>query len=67
MIEKITIPEQYWSRPLENLLAALGGTADGLDAASAQQRLATFGPNVLATKEKATALGLFLSQFKSIR
>ena len=65
MIEKITIPEQYWSRPLENLLAALGGTADGLDAASAQQRLATFGPNVLATKEKATALGLFLSQFKS--
>jgi len=65
MIEKITIPEQYWSRPLENLLAALGSTADGLDAAGAQQRLATFGPNVLATKEKATALGLFLSQFKS--
>jgi magnesium-transporting ATPase (P-type) len=65
MLEKIIVPEQYWSRSLESVLATLGSTADGLQAADAQQRQETFGPNVLAIKERATALGLFLNQFKS--
>jgi Mg2+-importing ATPase len=65
MAEKITLPEQYWSQPLEGLLAALGSTPDGLETVDAQQRWETFGPNLLAVKERATALGLFLNQFKS--
>lgn len=60
---ELSVP--YWSRPLESLLEALRSTADGLSAAHARQRLEQFGPNVLEAKEKATALGLFLNQFKS--
>ena len=57
--------DSYWSQPLDRLLMSLGSTSDGLTTADAQQRLAQYGPNVLETEEKATALGLFLSQFKS--
>jgi Mg2+-importing ATPase len=65
MAEKITIPERYWSRLLESLLAALGSTPDGLETTDAQQRRETFGPNLLIVRERATALGLFFNQFKS--
>jgi Mg2+-importing ATPase len=65
MTEKMSIPSQYWSQPAESLLAALHSTAGGLTTRTAQQRLATFGPNALEVKKKATALGLFLNQFKS--
>jgi len=58
-------PTQYWSQPLDSLLAALRSTPDGLSAAEARQRLAQFGPNTLKARKKATALGLFLNQFKS--
>ena len=56
---------QYWSQSLDSLLAALQSTPDGLSTANARQRLGEFGPNVLEAREKATALGLFLNQFKS--
>ena len=56
---------QYWSQPSESLLEALQSTADGLSTADARQRLGQVGPNVLEAREKATALGLFLNQFKS--
>jgi Mg2+-importing ATPase len=62
---EMSIPSQYWSQPAESLLAALQSTADGLATPDAQQRLATFGSNVLEAKKKATALGLFVNQFKS--
>ena len=65
MIEKALIPTQYWSQPTESLLEVLQSTGDGLAAADAQQRLTTFGPNVLETKKKATAPGIFFNQFKS--
>jgi Mg2+-importing ATPase len=65
MAEEISMPDRYWSQPLASVLATLGSTVDGLQMADAQQRQETFGPNVLAIKERATALGLFLNQFKS--
>jgi Mg2+-importing ATPase len=56
---------QYWSLPVERLTAALRSTADGLSLDDARQRLQEFGLNVLKTRERVTALGLFLNQFKS--
>ncbi|MGZ5496746.1 MAG: cation-transporting P-type ATPase, partial [Candidatus Aminicenantales bacterium] len=55
----------YWSRPAEQLLSDLGATAQGLGDAEARSRLETVGPNLLKVHKRATALGLFLSQFKS--
>jgi Mg2+-importing ATPase len=66
MADEITILlQQYWSQPLDNLLETVRGTLAGLGSDEAQQRLAQVGPNVLKTKEKVTAVGLFLNQFKS--
>jgi len=65
MTEKTTIPEEYWSRPVEELFAALNSSSAGLGSAEADLRLAEVGPNLLEVKEKATALKLFLNQFKS--
>ncbi len=65
MTENITKPDQYWSQSLESLLATLHSTLDGLRTDDARQRLEQFGPNVLKARKKATALGLFLNQFKS--
>jgi Mg2+-importing ATPase len=65
MTERTIIPDQYWSQPIKDLVAALGGTSDGLGSAEAGLRLAQVGPNLLEAKEKATALRLFLNQFKS--
>lgn len=55
----------YWDQAPADLMAALGSSSDGLRVTEASQRLALVGPNLLETKEKATALGLFLNQFKS--
>jgi Mg2+-importing ATPase len=65
MTEDIAGLNQYWSQPLDSLLTALHSTPDGLSTAEARQRLERFGPNLLEAREKATALGLFLNQFKS--
>jgi Mg2+-importing ATPase len=56
---------EYWSLPLEGLLAEVDGSPDGLSAGEAARRLEQYGSNVLETKKKATAVGLFLNQFKS--
>jgi len=58
-------PSQYWSESPDSLLTVLHSTAGGLSTGDARQRLQQFGPNVLKVKEKTTALGLFLNQFKS--
>ena len=55
----------YWSQPTDSLLASLHSTPGGLSTDEARQRLEQFGPNALRAREKATALGLFLNQFKS--
>jgi len=65
MADNISAPSQYWSQPLDSLLTALNTTSEGLSTDEAQQRLEQFGPNVLKARKKATALGLFLDQFRS--
>ncbi len=58
-------PPAYWSLPAERLLSDLGSSARGLASAEAEARARQYGPNALAAKRRATALGLFVSQFKS--
>ena len=60
-----TTPEAYWSLPTEKMLATLHSTATGLQQTEAESRLKQDGPNALKARRKATALGLFLNQFKS--
>jgi Mg2+-importing ATPase len=56
---------QYWSQPVDAVAADLHSSAEGLRADDARQRLAQYGPNALKVRERATALGLFLNQFRS--
>jgi Mg2+-importing ATPase len=55
----------YWSLTPEQLLSALRTSSDGLSPAEAEQRLKQYGLNALKPQRQATALGLFLNQFKS--
>jgi Mg2+-importing ATPase len=55
----------FWSLPLSELFERLQTTAQGLTSEEAQARLQRFGPNLLRPREKATALDVFLGQFKS--
>jgi Mg2+-importing ATPase len=65
MTQQVAGLDQYWSQPLDDLLEAIPSSPNGLSAADARIRLEQVGPNLLETKEKATALGLLLNQFKS--
>lgn len=60
-----TTPVAYWSVPPEQLLSALRTTDGGLQPAAVKQRLLQCGPNTIKAQQQATALGLFLNQFKS--
>jgi Mg2+-importing ATPase len=55
----------YWSLPPEQLLSALHAMASGLNPADVEPRLKQYGLNALEARRQATALELFLSQFKS--
>lgn len=57
--------EQYWSRPLEQLMASLETSSGGLNAAEAAARIAVYGHNLLKPKESQTPLKLFVRQFQS--
>ena len=57
--------EPFWSQSLDQLLATLDGTPDGLRATDAARRLQQYGPNTLKAGRQLTALGLLLNQFKS--
>ncbi|MEO8449358.1 MAG: magnesium-translocating P-type ATPase [Gemmatimonadota bacterium] len=59
------VPAAYWSLAPDQLLSALHATATGLETAEAERRLARSGPNTIKSHQQATALGLFLNQFKS--
>jgi magnesium-transporting ATPase (P-type) len=63
--DNLATPGSYWSTATDDLLAALGSTPEGLSAEEAGRRLSQIGPNVLEAKKKATALGLYINQFKS--
>ncbi len=55
----------YWSVPSENLLSKFNTTEKGLTQQEVEIRLEQYGPNILKKQHQATALVLFLSQFKS--
>jgi Mg2+-importing ATPase len=57
--------EPFWSKPPEELLAALGSSPSGLSSANAAERLARFGPNTLRATGRRSALALLLQQFRS--
>jgi len=60
-----TSPLGYWGQSPEALLTALQSSDQGLSAAMAQERLAKFGPNTLKAERRASALTMFLGQFKN--
>lgn len=57
--------KEYWSISAEKLLAALKTTEKGLPQQEVETRLKQYGMNALQQRKQATALILFLSQFKS--
>lgn len=61
----LTHDSEYWSQPVDSVLAALRTTAGGLSASDASSRLSQYGFNALEARERATTLRLFLNQFKS--
>ncbi len=63
--EAEAILDQYWSLPADEVMARLASGAGGLSHRAAALRLKRRGPNALAPTRRATALGLFASQFKS--
>lgn len=58
-------PNEYWNRTPENLLSSLNSTERGLTQQEVEYRLKQYGVNALQERKQATALFLFLSQFKS--
>jgi Mg2+-importing ATPase len=65
LTNRVSEPGTYWNVPVQDLLAEVDSSPDGLSSTEAARRLEQYGPNALETKRKATAFGLFLSQFKS--
>ena len=57
--------DAFWSKSVEDVVAALKTTSIGLDDATAAARLAAWGPNAIQDEGHATALRLFLRQFES--
>lgn len=65
MSARNSVPTEYWSHSVHQLLEAMESRSVGLTSDEASRRLAEFGPNALEVGERATALRLFLGQFKS--
>ncbi|MEO6186636.1 MAG: magnesium-translocating P-type ATPase [Steroidobacteraceae bacterium] len=59
------LAETYWALPAEELLRSLHTDDAGLTPADAAARLLSHGPNSLEAMKNASALGLFINQFKS--
>ena len=62
---ELSLTSLYWSHNVEDLLASLGSSRQGLDKEAALQRLDEIGYNLLQEKEKTAPLKIFLGQFKS--
>ena len=58
-------PEDIWKEPADQLLGRLATTRAGLDAAEAQSRLATYGPNDAAIVKRSPLWLQFLSRFRN--
>ena len=59
------MPEWYMTG-IKEIMYKLRVEKEGLDETEAENRLERYGPNRIEEKKKATALSLFLNQFKSI-
>ena len=59
------LPENYWSRPADEISRALASGPEGLTQGEAARRLGENGPNTLEVGRRSSGLGLFLGQFKS--
>lgn len=55
----------FWARPAVDVLATLQTPIDGLAGDQATMRLTEMGPNQLRPRQRWSAIGLFLNQFKS--
>jgi Cation transporter/ATPase, N-terminus len=55
----------YWSLPADELLSRLGSRADALSAAEARARLAEYGPNELARRQRLSWLRMLYRQLQS--
>ncbi|MGZ6315828.1 MAG: cation-transporting P-type ATPase, partial [Anaerolineales bacterium] len=60
-----SVSKTYWNNEPNALLAALNSAPTGLAQAEAESRLKQVGPNALEQRRQATALRLFLNQFRS--
>jgi Mg2+-importing ATPase len=56
---------KFWTRPPELLWQDLHSSLRGLSQVEAEQRLGSYGENVLKARQELTPLKLFLNQFKS--
>jgi Mg2+-importing ATPase len=65
MADDSTAGPPWWSQALDDLLAKIGSSRQGLSSVEAQKRLRQVGPNTLKVKKQASALTFFLGQFKS--
>jgi P-type Mg2+ transporter len=59
------VPEAYWSVEAERVVSALQSTDTGLRQSEAARRFRQYGANALEKMRQATALALFLNQFRS--
>src|ERR1700722_2919741 len=57
--------DSFWSLSSKDALQQLSCSDNGLSASTAEERLDTYGPNTLKGASHASAIMLFLSQFKS--
>jgi Mg2+-importing ATPase len=57
--------EEIWKQPADRILARLATTSAGLDAAGAQSRLDTFGPNDAAVVKRSPLWLQFLARFRN--
>ncbi len=60
-----TPDKPYWSQSAEELLASLHSSPQGLSSEDARRRLDQSGLNLIQAQKQASALILFLNQFKS--
>ncbi len=63
MADESAVP--FWSLPASDLLAQLGTTLQGLDAAEARRRLSQAGADGLKARPRLETLTLLLAQYKS--
>src|SRR3990172_7429451 len=55
---------KYYQRTIEDVLAALSSSQEGISQDEAKRRLLEYGPNELKETKKTTPLGMLLDQFK---